>query len=128
MDKVKEGKGTPAVEWFAECLTSHSNEGLAAFLSEQGSGYDSELKSVAVPCHDGVSRALFRILGRHVKQLLKSQEGSDVLKFRIWSRGHDGLDAYPKDFIGSEGRPRTPGPFKSGAEKLKAIKAAREAK
>ena len=115
-------------EWFAECMNAFSNEGLAAFLSAQVSGYESELKSEEVPCNDGVPRPLFRILGRHVRQLLKLQEGSNVLKFRIWWRGHDGLDAYPKDFIGSEERPRSSGPFKSGADRLKAIKAARAAK
>ena len=124
MTRANEEKSRPSGEWFAECLNEFSNKGLAAFLSAQGSGYESELASITVPCGDGVNRPLFRILGTQVRSLLKLQKGSDVLKFRIWKRDHDGVPAYLMNFIGGGKGPRSSPAFKSAADRLRAIKSA----
>lgn len=111
-------------EWFADCMTSHANEALAAFLSAQASGYDSDLKSTEVPCSDGKKRPLFRIDGAHVRLILTLQRGSDVLKFHIWKRDHDGALAYRMKFIEGSTGPRSSPAFKSAADRLWAIKSA----
>lgn len=124
MATSKKKRTRRAGEWFAECLNDFSNKGLAAFLSAQGSGYESELASIIVPCGDGVNRPLFRIQGSQARPLLRQQKGSDVLKFRIWKRDHDGVPAYPMDFVGGVKGPRSSPAFKSAADRLRAIKSA----
>lgn len=125
--KMSKKRNRPPGEWFVECKNSFSNNGLAAFLSEQGSGYDSELKSVIVLCNDGVRRPLFRILGSQVRPLLSQEKSNDVFKFRIWKRDHDSATAYPMDFIAASGGARGSKQYKSAADKLKAERAARAA-
>jgi|GEM_PF-4549127 len=118
-----------SVEWFVEQGNSFSLEGLAEALSADGFGYDSLVGMRGVCCSDGVPRDFFRIPSHYVAKIKKVKQGSDVLKFRFWKRNGPDAVTSRADFVEQSRGPRASVPMKkyrSGAEKLRAEREARE--
>lgn len=118
----------PKGEWFAECGNNDSNNRLAEALAAQGFGYDCLGKNEQVACHDGKERPMFCIPGAFVRRIIRAKKGSNVLQFCFWKRAHHDVPAYPMDFIERDDKVRRSVRYKSGAERLRAIKAAKAAK
>lgn len=123
----KTKKERPVGEWFAECGNNDSNNRLAEALAAQGLGYDSLGKNEQVLCNDGRERPMFCIPGAFVRRMIRAKKGGDVLQFRFWKRDHANVPAYPMGFI-EDSKAKKSARFKSGADKLRAERAARASK
>lgn len=123
--KENEEKKGPAVEWFAQCQNNDSNRALGEALAAHGFGYEGVSECKAVRCYDGRRRKFFRLPDGFVTLVLTSKQGSDVLKFRLWKRNGRNAKAYPGDFL-EQGKLKQGPRYRSAADKLKAIKAARD--
>ncbi len=114
------------VQWFVEC-DAFTNESLERELSARGLGSDAISKYVDMLGSDGKSHDVLSIPSSFVRRLMATKTNDGRYVFRLWKRnGSDGLLS-PADFL-NQGAMRRTKSFRSAADRLNAILAAKAAK